>query len=111
MASSTLAERLPAICGSDTFTTVVSSTSINVLNITAVATIQGLMEAFGCELGSPVRAAGRVAIFQASDQTGMQTDPESLRRSSYLDVGLVPADAQRDETGNAQDVKMKVGAN
>src|SRR5882724_11698647 len=41
-ASSTLAERLPAMCGSDTFTTVVSSTSIKVANITATATIHGL---------------------------------------------------------------------
>ena len=34
---------LPAIWGSDTFTTVVSSTSIKVLSITAVAMIQGLI--------------------------------------------------------------------
>src|SRR5439155_13757271 len=40
--SSTVAERLPAICGSDTFTTVVSSTSMKVLSITATAMIQGL---------------------------------------------------------------------
>ena len=42
MASSTVADRLPAMCGSDTFTTVVSSTSMNVPNITATAMIQGL---------------------------------------------------------------------
>ena len=41
-ASSTLAERLPAICGSETLTTVVSRTSMKVPNITAMATIQGL---------------------------------------------------------------------
>src|ERR1035441_2432881 len=41
-ASSTLTERLPAICGRDTFTTVVSSTSMNVANMTATATIHGL---------------------------------------------------------------------
>src|SRR5207253_10174283 len=58
VASSTLAERLPAICGSDTFTTVVSSTSMNVLNITETAMIHGLI--------SP--AGSRVAIFQAGDQ-------------------------------------------
>src|SRR5215469_14689258 len=38
-ASSTLAERLPAMCGRDTFTTVVSSTSMKVANMTA--TIHG----------------------------------------------------------------------
>ena len=36
-----VAERLPAMCGSDTLTTVVSSTSMKVQNITAMATIQG----------------------------------------------------------------------
>src|ERR1017187_281805 len=40
-ASSTLTDKLPAICGSDTFTTVVSNTSIKVANITATATIHG----------------------------------------------------------------------
>ena len=34
VASSMLAERLPAMCGSDTLTTVVSSTSMNVASIT-----------------------------------------------------------------------------
>ena len=37
-----VAERLPAMCGSDTLTTVVSSTSMKVANITAIAMIQGL---------------------------------------------------------------------
>jgi len=41
VASSMLAERLPAMCGSDTLTTVVSSTSMNVANITEIATIHG----------------------------------------------------------------------
>src|SRR6476661_6543281 len=40
--SSIVAERLPAMWGSDTLTTVVSSTSMNVANMTAIATIQGL---------------------------------------------------------------------
>src|SRR6185369_11126535 len=40
-ASSTVTERLPAICGSDTLTTVVSSTSMKVANMTATATIHG----------------------------------------------------------------------
>ncbi len=37
-----VAERLPAMCGSETFTTVVSSTSMKVPNMTAMATIHGL---------------------------------------------------------------------
>ena len=41
--SSTVAERLPAMCGSATLTTVVSSTSMNVPSMTATATIQGLI--------------------------------------------------------------------
>ena len=43
MASSTVADMLPAMCGSDTLTTVVSKTSMNVLSITAMAMIHGLM--------------------------------------------------------------------
>src|ERR1700750_3298907 len=46
--SSIVADRLPAICGSDTLTTVVSSTSMNVANMTAIATIHGLT--WGCSL-------------------------------------------------------------
>ena len=43
VASSMVADRLPAMCGSDTFTTVVSSTSMKVANITETAMSQGLM--------------------------------------------------------------------
>src|SRR4029453_3247589 len=43
VASSIVADIVAAMCGSDTFTTVVSSTSMNVPNITAIATIQGLI--------------------------------------------------------------------
>ena len=42
--SSTLAERLPAICGSATLATLVSSTSMNVASMTVMAMIHGLME-------------------------------------------------------------------
>src|SRR6185436_10507245 len=42
VASSVVAAMLLAMCGSDTLTTVVSSTSMKVANITAMATIQGL---------------------------------------------------------------------
>jgi hypothetical protein len=41
--SSTLAERFPAMWGSETLTTVVSSTSMKVAIITVPAMIQGLM--------------------------------------------------------------------
>jgi hypothetical protein len=40
--SSMLADRLPAMCGSDTFTIVVSSTTMNVPSMTAIETIHGL---------------------------------------------------------------------
>src|SRR4051812_7056566 len=43
VASSIVDDRLPAMCGSDTFTTVVSSTSMNVANITEVAISHGLI--------------------------------------------------------------------
>src|SRR4051812_36620464 len=42
VASSIVTERLPAMCGSDTLTTVVSSTSMKVANITETAMIRGL---------------------------------------------------------------------
>src|SRR3954468_19738154 len=43
VASSIVADSVPAMCGSDTFTTVVSSTSMNVANITETAMSHGLM--------------------------------------------------------------------
>src|SRR5690349_3504921 len=42
VASSVVADIVLAMCGSDTLTTVVSSTSMNVANMTAIATIHGL---------------------------------------------------------------------
>src|SRR6185295_4379201 len=42
VASSVVADIVLAMCGSDTLTTVVSSTSMKVANITAMATIHGL---------------------------------------------------------------------
>src|SRR5579872_765786 len=39
--SSTLAERLPAMCGSETLATLVSRTSMNVASVTVSAMIQG----------------------------------------------------------------------
>ena len=43
VASSTVAERLPAMCGRLTFTTVVSSTTMAALIMTAMATGQGFL--------------------------------------------------------------------
>src|SRR5206468_1750769 len=43
VASSIDADRLPAMCGSDTLTTVVSNTSMKVANITEIAMSQGLI--------------------------------------------------------------------
>src|SRR5438270_2673302 len=51
VASSVLAERLPAICGSETFTTVVSSTSMKVLDMTAIAISHGLISRGGSGFG------------------------------------------------------------
>jgi hypothetical protein len=42
VASSGVAERLPAMCGSETFATAVSSTSMNVASITEIAMSHGL---------------------------------------------------------------------
>src|SRR4051812_31380004 len=55
--SSMVAVSDPAMCGSDTFTTVVSSTSMKVANITAIATIQGLTVR-GSDIGLQLRTSG-----------------------------------------------------
>ena len=56
VASSMVADMLPAMCGSDTFTTVVSSTSMKVAHITATAISQGFTA--GCpELVDDIRAS------------------------------------------------------
>src|SRR5579862_392774 len=46
--SSTLAERLPAMCGSDTLATLVSKTSMNVASITVAAISHGFTSVVGC---------------------------------------------------------------
>ena len=46
MASSVLAERVPAICVNETFATEVSRTSMNVADITAAAISQGFADGF-----------------------------------------------------------------
>jgi hypothetical protein len=46
-----VAERFPAMCGKDTFTTVVSSTSMKVPSITEMAMIQGLTAVSDSRLG------------------------------------------------------------
>src|SRR5436853_616583 len=51
VASSTVADRFPAICGSETFTTVVSSTSMKVLDMTATAISHGLISRGGSGFG------------------------------------------------------------
>jgi len=56
VASSMVADKLPAMCGSDTLTTVVSSTSMKVPSMTAIATIHGLM--WGCACESVLAVAG-----------------------------------------------------
>src|ERR1041385_930753 len=43
VASSGVADKFPAMCGKDTFTTVVSKTSMNVATITAMTMIHGLI--------------------------------------------------------------------
>src|SRR5436190_20815290 len=47
VASSTLDERFPAMCGSETFATLVSNTSMNVASITVAAMTHGLTSVLG----------------------------------------------------------------
>ena len=57
MLSSVPAERLPAMCGRDTLAMLVSSTSMNVASVTAIAMIQGLTAGRGRAAPSAVSAA------------------------------------------------------
>ncbi len=60
MLSSTLAERFPAMCGSETFATLVSSTSMNVASITVKAMTQGF-ECSALSRGRLVRPTWEIA--------------------------------------------------
>src|SRR5690348_5045066 len=77
VASSGVTERLPAICCSDTFTTVVSSTSIKVPSITEMAMIHGLTTGF------------ESVIYLCRCQTSLAIG------SKLSDISLLPT-AQRD---------------
>ena len=63
VASSLLADRLPAMCGSETLTTVVSSTSMNVLDMTAMAISQGLISRCSLFPISPIPYLACVSLF------------------------------------------------
>src|SRR5262252_8394152 len=67
VASSIVDDRLPAMWGSDTFTTLVSSTSMNVASITEMAMIHGLM--WGC---SSLIACRRLAPRRVRGGAGVQ---------------------------------------
>src|SRR5437588_7520415 len=84
VASSTLAERLPAICGSDTFTTVVSSTSMNVANITEMAMSQGLMTRWG--------VSGD--MFKKGRRTKDEVQPSSFVLSRVVESGALNGSAR-----------------
>lgn len=87
--SSIVAERLPAMCGSDTFTTVVSSTSMKVQNITEMAMIQGLT----C-FCSDMRSGKRRGYIQDNGFANRSVSRRTLRhRGEYPRefVGLGPA--------------------
>src|SRR5512146_1666190 len=70
--SSTVAERLPAMCGKDTLTTVVSSTSMNVPSMTATATIQGLTS------GGLGRVSGIYCCFRTPDSCNKDKNDSPL---------------------------------
>src|ERR1700754_1834143 len=69
--SSTLADRLPAMCGSATLATLVSSTSMNVASITVPAITHGLISRDPC--------ANEDSIFVLPERRVRQ-DPPDVRR-------------------------------
>jgi hypothetical protein len=72
VASSTVADRFPAMCGSETLTTVVSSTSMKVLDITAIAISHGLMSGRACGGELIVRSGGSTYIRFGLRATGFR---------------------------------------
>src|ERR1017187_5497287 len=88
--SSTPAERSPAMCGSDTLATLVSSTSRNVASITVTAISQGLIGlSFGFRLKSLsitiVRRHRPGEGFTAHHSTTAATPPRGIPRGTLSD--------------------------
>src|SRR2546430_13404126 len=80
VASSGVAPKLPAMCGRETLTTVVSSTSIKVLAITATATSQGLTAG----------ASAKVRVWTSSAISDLLTDSGCVHGADdYSACGLV----------------------
>src|SRR5271170_2613427 len=73
--SSTVAERLPAMCGSETLAMLVSSTSMNVASITVAAISQGLTLGVQGTAGF-ARGASTAATRPASSFPARQSPPE-----------------------------------
>src|SRR6187401_2429644 len=102
--SSIVAERLPAMCGSETLTTVVSSTSMNVANMTATATSHGLT----CGWSGSIRGASPLGL---PDSVARSPLRRSLRSAGSLTVfardefgTLAHGHGGRDRHAGAQEV-------
>ena len=85
--SSIVAERLPAMCGSDTLTTVVSSTSMKVAHITAIATIHGFTSRGRASASGEAGRGHRVRIVGTTDIPGRSRWSGSWPGSSTILTG------------------------
>ena len=83
MASSGVAPKLPAMCGRETLTTVVSSTSIKVLAITATATSQGLTAG----------TSAKVRVWTSSAISDLLSDSSCVHGADDYSAGSLVAEA------------------
>src|SRR5579864_9247164 len=74
VASSGVAERFPAMWGRDTFTTVVSRTSMNVANITEMTMIHGLIS------GTDVFCSAIIVLFHRNLRNHRHAGPQHMFR-------------------------------
>src|SRR5438067_10677601 len=105
VASSVVADRLPAMWGSETLTTVVSSTSIKVPVITAIATSHGLIFGIagdGCWSGIHLyslkstlgRDAGRSNVKKKFGRLPLQSRNEILNFAEFVIANFASAYAE-----------------
>src|SRR6202451_1407966 len=85
VASSVVAERLPAMCGSETLTTVVSSTSMKVLDMTAIAISQGLISLVAGSLAGITLGSEIVSLDHAHAGLELSHSPNPSALPSHQD--------------------------
>src|SRR5882762_8521906 len=87
--SSVPAERLPAMCGSETLAMLVSSTSMNVASVTATAMIQGLTGDRHSAASFMVMAAAPILISTSAKSYGLGANTNRLLEARGSKLGAI----------------------